>query len=232
MKRLVALAAAVLAGAGFAFGDEPSKTGTIVGTIRYLGGIPPATKILTTEGNTILHNDFVVDAKTKGLRFVVAALEGAAEQPKADKASPALIDQRDMMFLPRVIAVQHGQKVKFDNNDTCNHGVQAFGRKQENQFNVITPPNQPHEFAFAAEERPIMIGCQLHAYMKAWVYVFPHPWFGVTDAKGQFKIANVSVGKQTLVFHHADTGFKEKRTIEVQPGKRTEIIVEWQSLKK
>lgn len=217
---------------GFAGAGEPAKTGTIDGTVRYLGEVPPPQRILTTDGNTILHRDLVVDAKTKGLRFVAVLLDNPPQQTKAANAKPIVVDQRDMLFLPRVVAVQEGQKVRFENNDTCNHAVQAISTKRENQFNVNTPQGEPYEFEFKVQKPPVMIGCPIHNWMRAWVYVVPHPWFAVTDAKGQFKIANVPVGKQTLVFTHPDTGLRETRTIDVQVGKNNELTVEWKTLKK
>jgi hypothetical protein len=132
-----------------------------------------------------------------------------------------------MVFLPRVVGVQEGQKVRFENNDLSNHGVQAFSSKQENTFSTTTAPNQPFEFQFKAQPRPVVIGCQIHAWMRAWVYVLPHPHFAITDAQGGFKIENVPAGKHTLLFTHADTGLKEERTVEVAAGKSAEVHVEW-----
>src|SRR5688500_10284286 len=99
------------------------KPGGIAGVVRYTGTVPPPEKILTTEGGTILHSDLVVNPKTQGLRDVAAVLEDAPARPKLPKAKPLLVDQRDMVFLPRVVAVQHGRAVSFDNSDSCNHSV-------------------------------------------------------------------------------------------------------------
>src|SRR5262249_23244233 len=119
MKHVFAVA---LTASGVLYAMPPGggDTGNISGTVHYTGELPPAKKILTTDGATILHYDLVVDTKTKGLRFVVATLDAAA-QPKLNTAKPVLVDQRDMVFLPRVVAVQYGQAVRFDNSDLCNH---------------------------------------------------------------------------------------------------------------
>src|SRR5262249_17307663 len=89
----------------YALPTGDADTGTISGNVRYTGELPPVKKILTTDGATILHHDLVVDAKTKGLCFVLATLDATA-QPKLKKAKPVLVDQRDMVFLPRVVAVR------------------------------------------------------------------------------------------------------------------------------
>ena len=54
--------------------QEP-LTGTIAGTIRYVGVVPPSQRITLTDGQVTLHNDIVVDAKTKGLRDVALTLD-------------------------------------------------------------------------------------------------------------------------------------------------------------
>src|SRR5262249_49637494 len=155
----------------------------------FTGEVPPAKKIMTSEGLTLLHHDLVVDGKTKGLRYVVAILENA--QPKLKKAKSVLVDQRDMVFLPRVVAIQHGQKVCFENNDRCNHSVMAVSDVEANEFNRVAGPNQPIEHVFELQKGPVLIGCSLHSWMRAWVYVVPHPWFAVSDTAGAFRIERV-----------------------------------------
>jgi plastocyanin len=208
------------------------KPGSIAGVVRYTGTVPPAEKIMTTDGRTILHNDLVVDSQTKGLRYVVAVLENAPAQPKLTKAKPILVDQRDMVFVPRVVAVQHGQVVSFDNSDVCNHSVMASSTVSANQFNLFVLQGKPYEHVFEPQKHPVAIGCSLHGWMRAWVYVIPHPWFGVSDEKGQFQIKEIPPGRYVLWLRHADTGLQERRKVEVQAGKTLDLTIEWKKVDK
>jgi plastocyanin len=208
------------------------KPGGIAGIVRYTGPMPEPEKILTTEGGTILHTDLVVDPKTRGLRHVMAVLENALAQPKVTKEKPVLMDQRDMVFLPRVVAVQHGQAVSFDNSDSCNHSVMASSTVPANQFNVFVLSGKPHEHVFEPQRHPVTIGCSLHAWMRAWVYVVPHPWFAVSDEQGKFQIKDIPPGKYTLWLRHPDTGRQERREVEVQAGKTLELTIEWRKVDK
>src|SRR5262245_56030479 len=91
-------------------GDSPNPmTGIVTGTVRFTGTVPNDQKITTSDGGTIRHNDLIVDAKSKGLRYVFVQLENAPVQPKLNQAKPAIVDQRDWIFVPRVAAVQDGQ---------------------------------------------------------------------------------------------------------------------------
>ena len=206
---------------------QQADIGTIEGQVRFTGNVPPPKRILTTDGGTLLHSDLVVDPKTKGLRHVVVVLENAPAQPKA-KGNALLVDQRDMLFLPRVVAIQHGQKVRFENNDLCNHSVMAASTVPANQFNIVAAPNQPYEHVFEPQKHPVQIGCALHAWMRAWVYVVPHPWFAISDVQGKFKIERIPPGKHTVWLRHADSGKQERQQVQVEAGKTAELNVEWQ----
>lgn len=202
-------------------------SGTLAGSVRFLGEVPPAQKVMTTDGGTILHRDLVVDAKSKGLRYVVVLLENVRPQPRVEKSPPVVVDQRDMLFVPRVVAVREGQVVRFENNDLCNHAVNAMSTNPANVFNVLTPQNNPHETKFTTQKAPVVIGCPIHPWMRAWVYVLPHPYYAVTDVSGRFRIEGIPVGKHSLLFTHPDTGKQQRRDIEITAGKMTLVDVEW-----
>lgn len=213
-------------------GQDATPAGSVAGLVRFTGDVPPPQKIITSDGAVLSHSDLVVDPKSKGLRYVAVYLQDAPAQALAKNAKPVVMDQRDMIFIPRVIVAQEGQTVRFDNNDLCNHAVQSVSTKTDNLFNVLTPMGQPFEFKFRAQKSPVQIGCPIHQWMRGWVYVFPHPYAAVTDGQGQFKIDGIAPGKHTFVFTHPDTGLRETRMIEVNAGKSTRIDIEWQQLKK
>src|SRR5262249_12415970 len=116
------------------------------------------------------------------------------------------------------------------NNDNCNHSVMAASALAANQFNRFIDANQPFEHVFEPQKRPVLIGCSLHGWMRAWVYVVSHPWFAVSDAEGRFQIAAVPPGKYSLLLIHPDTGLQDRRTVQVEARKTTEVAVDWDKL--
>jgi plastocyanin len=218
-----------------AMADAPppkaSTSGTVAGVVRFTGKVPDPTTITVSDGTTIKHSDLVVDAKTKGLRDVMVMLEDAPAQPKLKDAKPVRVDQVGWVFKPRVVAVQHGQGVRFDNSDSVNHSVMASSTVKENEFNAVAGPGMPLTRVFEPQKPPVLIGCSLHPWMRAWVYVVRHPWFAISNAQGDFRVENVPPGKYTLLLVHPDTNLRERRTIEVQPGKTVQLSVEWSKLK-
>jgi hypothetical protein len=133
-----------------------------------------------------------------------------------------------MLFVPRVVAVQHGQAVRFENSDEFNHSVLAASVVKEDQFNEFVLGGKPLEHVFALQKHPVQIGCSLHPWMRAWIYVVPHPWFAVTDDHGRFSIAGVPPGRYTLWLRHADTGHQERRSVEVKADKIVEVTIYWE----
>lgn len=230
MKPLLFATILLFADHAVSLGQAPA-TGSIVGTIRYVGDVPPSQRVMTTDGQVILHNDIVVHPKTKGLRDVVIVLDWHEATTADAKARPVVIDQRDMVFLPRVVAVQEGRAVRFENNDLCNHAVSAQSILAQNAFNTTTPPNQAYEHKFKGQKNPIPIGCPIHAWMRAWVMVTPHPYHAVTNGDGTFRIEQVPIGKHRLLLLHPDTSFREQIAIEVRSGMATDISREWKKLK-
>lgn len=224
---LAAVLACLLMGFVLPVRAMDQRPGIITGTVTFTGKVPEPKSILTTDGQTIVHNDLVVDAKTKGLRYVMVVLEDVPAQPDVKNAKPVVVDQREMIFVPRVVAVQQGQAVRFDNSDSCNHSVMGVSLIEANQFNIFVTASQPYERVLAPQKTPVQIGCSLHAWMRAWVYVVPHPWFSVTDAEGKFRIEGAPPGKYKLWLRHADTGHQERREVEVAGDKTTEVKVVW-----
>jgi plastocyanin len=217
---------ALLPAAGISLAQE--KAGTVTGVVRFTGTIPPPKQLPTGDGGTIDFQPLIVEPKSKGLRWAIAALEDAPARPKLRKGdSPVVMDQKDMVFIPRVMTVQHGQPVRFDNSDPMNHSVSIFSAVKENNLNVFVTAKDPVTKAFEAEKAPLRVGCAIHPAMTAWIYVAPHPWAAVTDERGAFTIKDVPPGKYKLVLRHPDTGLLERRDVEVKAGKTTEIDVEW-----
>lgn len=207
----------------------PPPRGAIVGVVRYSGKVPPARKLATIDG-TLIHRDLIVQPRSLGVRDVVANLVDAPAQPRRVGGEPVYMDQRDLLFVPRVLVVQHGQVVRFDNSDACNHSVQANSTVAANAFNVFVPPNKPIDHSFVAQRHPVQIGCSLHAWMRGWIYIFDHPWFALTGEDGTFRIDHVPAGKYTLWLRHADTGLNARHAVEVRDGGLTRIEQEWKQI--
>jgi len=72
-----------------------------------------------------------------------------------------------------------------------------------------------HRFVADALGRPVELSCDIHPWMRGWVYVFDSPLFSVTDAQGRFRIGPVSPGAYKLVVKQPDVRHIYERNITV-----------------
>ena len=130
---------------------------------------------------------------------VVVWLEAPATSPPAATAAPArpkaVLDQRNLTFSPRVLAVQVGTIVEFPNNDRVFHDVFSFrdGKKFElGLYPVGVVKHVPFD-------RPGLsrVFCNIHPGMAAYVLAVDTPYFAVSDRDGRFTLAEIPAGTYT-----------------------------------
>lgn len=189
-------------------------TGSIEGRVTFRGEAPKSA--VADEGG---NRDplILVDPKSRGVQDVVVHLKVPAMPLERGKSEVPKMDQVNNRFVPRVLAVRAGQRVVFTNSDAGNHNVRAAAAIATNEFNIFTGIEGSYQRAFAADPkgRPVRIGCDIHPWMRGWIYVFDHPFFAVTDSEGKFRISGVPPGKYEAVFAQPDLGYAETKTVDV-----------------
>ena len=168
-----------------ALGDGGSgNTGTVKGTIT-LDGSPAAGIVVSIEG-----------LPTKYIKSHVANMV-----PKR-----AVIDQRDKKFIPHVLPVLEGTTVDFPNNDNTWHNV--FSTSEINKFDLGLYPSGDHRSVTFSKPGVVRILCNVHPNMEAYVVVKGHPFFAVSDTRGNYRLAAVPVGRYRLEIWHPELGTK------------------------
>jgi plastocyanin len=126
------------------------------------------------------------------LVYVETGLEGRRFEPPA---TPAVLDQVDFQFVPRVLAVVAGQTLRIRSSDSAVHnvhGTPARGR----EINVMLQRGDHVDWRLDAPEVVVPIVCDIHPSMRAFVAVLPHPYAAVSDGDGRFEIRGLPA--QTL----------------------------------
>jgi plastocyanin len=143
----------------------------------------------------------VITAPDAGITGIVVYLIPTATT--ASSAAPPLtaeMDQRDLRFVPRVIAVTPGSTVFFSNSDPVMHNV--FHPLQHGGFDLGTyPQGERRSFTFG-EEGAYVIFCHVHPEMVGYVVVIASPYRAVTDDEGRFRITGVAPGTYSLRTWH------------------------------
>jgi plastocyanin len=208
---------------------QSKPSASIVGTVTFEGDVP---KAAVADNSGVPRPLLAVDPKSRGLQYAVVYLTGDFPRPIGDEppdpaAKPTLIDQEHETFVPRLVAIQDGRRVRFKNSDGGNHNVRTATLDPRNEFNVFTGAGTSYEHAFHADpkQRPVRIGCDLHPWMRAWVYVFDHPYFAVTDEKGRFEIKDVPPGTYRLVVRQPDGGLSREQELVLRAGESRAVNV-------
>jgi plastocyanin len=186
--------------------------GSIKGTVR-LAGVPVEVKKLrvtvdhATCGTTKDAEDLVV-SPDMGVRNVVVSLVTPPPGGSSGVASPVQIDQKACVFVPRVVVVPAGGTVEFLNSDRLLHNLHSAGVDNPT-FNRTQPKGRTIPILFRRPEI-VRIDCDLHPWMRAWVVVASHPFYAVTNDRGEFALDNVPRGTYTLQAWHESLGVVKK----------------------
>ena len=147
-----------------------------------------------------------VVSKDGGLANVLVYIKSGLEGKKfPTPAEGPVLDQVGCLYEPYVMGVMVNQKFKIKNSDATLHNVHATP-KINTEFNFAQPTKeQVNERGFDKPEVPVRFMCNVHPWMFAYVGVFDHPYFAVTDKDGNFKISGAPNGKYMIEAYHPKT---------------------------
>ena len=95
-------------------------------------------------------------------------------------------------------------RVEFPNSDRVYHNV--FSLSKPRRFDLGRyPRGQSRSVVF---DRPgvVRVFCEIHSHMSAFILVFAHRFFAVTDAEGRYRIEGVPPGSYTLALWNEGGG--------------------------
>jgi hypothetical protein len=255
MKRFFILAVLVGLPAGLIFALDaaraqgPAQWGTVKGRIVWGGQALPMPAELKVDKDKahclskgpILDEEWVVDAKTKGLRWTFVWLADAANPRKGMvPIHPALqkikeenveMDQPCCKFIPHVVALRQGQTLLVKNSSPIAHNFKYDGNPLKGiGGNPLMPPNQKISIRkLQADWLPIQISCSIHPWMRGAAMVFDHPYFAVSGENGSFEFKNAPAGKYRLMVRHSSGLFlggaagNKGRVIEIKADGVTDL---------
>lgn len=130
---------------------------------------------------------------------VVQLNSPAAAKAAKSGAAPAIV-QRDKAFHPQVTVITTGTAVNFPNEDNVRHHVYSFSPTKRFELKLYSgTPAAPVVF-----DKPglVVLGCNIHDHMVAWVHVVDTPYHGTTDAQGRLNLTNVPNGRYQMQVWH------------------------------
>jgi plastocyanin len=130
--------------------------------------------------------------------YVFAEPEGQAPRPPTQPR--AVMDQRNLMFVPEVLVVRTGTLVDFPNSDQVRHMVYSFSGAKVFRLPLYAGRTQPPVLF----DKPglVTLGCNIHDNMIGFIYVTDSPWHGRTDAGGRLVLRELPPGNYSLRIWH------------------------------
>lgn len=156
------------------------------------------------------------DDRRRAVVYFETAPRGAFEYREDARAT---MDQRNETFVPHLLAITAGTTVDFPNNDTTFHNVFSLSRADPFDLGRY-PPGKTGAWRFD-EPGIVPVFCDIHSHMNAYILVFNHPFFAVTEDDGRYTIPNVPAGSYTLVVW-SELGKAENRKVTVVDGETVE----------
>jgi len=182
--------------------DATAKGGIVKGTIT-IAGKPTMDAVVSVEG---------------------VPQEAAKARLAALKSNKAVVDQRDMKFIPYVLTVAVGTAVEFPNNDKSWHNV--YSKSDAKSFDLgLYAPGKSRSQTF---DKPgvVRVLCNAHPSMEAFIVVKEHPFIAVPDKRGNFRLDGVPRGKFRLQVWHPQLGTTDAGVEIVRDGEVLDVNFE------
>ena len=202
--------------------------GTVTGTITFTGAAPELKKIDTSadaacgaKNPNLTSEDWIVKDGKLANTFVYikdGTIDGAkkvSEYPWAPPPTAAVLDQNGCHYKPHVFGVVAKQAISITNSDPTTHNIH-FQKGLNPDWNQSQPNGAgPLSHKLNVAETMVPVKCDQHPWMRAYIGVMKHPFFGVSAEDGTFTIKGVPPGKYTVVAWHEGPGKGTEKTMEV-----------------
>ncbi|HYL98648.1 MAG TPA: carboxypeptidase regulatory-like domain-containing protein [Blastocatellia bacterium] len=162
-------------------------------------GILAVTSLLSA---TALAGDLHGKVSVQGLRSA-ANIVVYVDIPGMNVPAPAqhaVMDQRQLKFVPHILVVVKGTTVDFLNSDNVGHNVywpSISGNKGLNHNMGTWPQGIKKSFTYTTPG-VVPLLCNVHAEMSGYIIVVPTPYYATTNASGEFVIHGVPAGAHTI----------------------------------
>jgi plastocyanin len=155
--------------------------------------------------------------RLRSVVYLEAAPRGAFER---DEPGRAVMNQRNETFVPHLLAVTTGTVVDFPNGDPFYHNV--FSLSKANKFDLGRYATGKLKSVLFTQPGIVRVFCEIHSHMNAYILVFSHPFFALTDEAGRYHIDNVPPGHYNVIAWNEGLA-SEPRPVTVPDGGTTEL---------
>jgi plastocyanin len=196
---------------------RPAASAAIRGHVE-LRHVPPGLDRRPNVGDLSMPASHDPTDRRRSVVFLETAPRAAFEQ--RDDVRPKM-DQKNETFVPHVLAIVAGTTVDFPNSDRTYHNVFSLSRTKSFDLGRYAA-GRSKSVRF---DRPgiVRVFCEIHSHMSAFILVFAHRYFAVTDDEGRFRLDNVPPGTYTVVAWNESVPQTTRRVIVSDSGTDVEV---------
>lgn len=170
-----------------------ARAGSIRGQVEVLLELPPRPRRPdVTELGMPASRD--VPDRRRSVVYLRSAPTQAFEVRSEQRAT---MNQRNETFVPYVLAIQAGTVVDFPNSDPFFHNV--FSLSKPKRFDLGRYEKGRSKSVRFEKPGVVRVFCDIHSHMSAFILVFAHRFFAVTDPTGHYHIATIPAGSYDVV---------------------------------
>jgi plastocyanin len=194
-------------------GASARQTGVIHGRVSVTAGPTLGERPSVTDPSARRHEP--IDRRRSVVYLEDATVHAFGEL----RTGRARMDQKGEQFVPHVLAITVGTSVDFPNSDTTFHSVFSLSRPK--QFDLGR--YKPGRTGTVIFDRPGIesVFCDIHSHMSAYILIFSHPFFAVTDDDGRYSIPSVPAGTYSVAVW-SELGKAQPRKVTVVQGEAIE----------
>ena len=132
--------------------------------------------------------------------IAVVYAERIPKEPVLPPGALVILDQVNLKFIPHVLPIVMGTTVRFPNSDEVRHNVFSFSPAK--LFNLgIYRKGETRQVTFDQPGEVVLL-CNIHSEMSAYVLVLETPYFTVTSEEGSYRLPGLPPGKYAVTVWH------------------------------
>jgi len=179
--------------------------GTLSGRVNFDGKSPKKRSLKmdadpvcgSSHKEPVYKQDFIIN-EAGYLKNVMVYLKDVKYEGKTPETK-AVLDQNGCMYSPHILGMFKGQELLIKNSDATLHNIHGLPTINSG-FNFAMPKVVKEKaIKIVKPEHAIKIKCDVHSWMKAYVSVFDHPYFSVTNDSGYYQIDNIPPGTYEVI---------------------------------
>ena len=208
INKIIPITMIIILFTGLIFGE-----GSISGRIKFEGKGPKmkplridADPICVANNEVKPRREWLILDENNGIKNVLVFVTEGLNNGYTPPEEPVVLDQKGCVYSPHVMGIMAGQPLDILNNDGTLHNIHALP-KVNKEFNKAQPRSKKKlSVKFEKPEAPFKIKCDVHPWMGAYIGVFDHPCYSVSENDGTFEISGLNPGTYVIEAWHEKLG--------------------------